>query len=298
MRRRPTSPRAAEGADADRARGQPARLPRLGPAGAADAREHASPPPAPPGRRSCCRARSTTTAPTPSRSSPRTAPQQPVTRKGAIRVAMEARLREAAAAGTPVLVVRAGDFFGPRAGNNWFTQGLVKPGQPSTLDHPARRPRRRPRLGLPARRRRDDGAPRRGRRAARLRKLPHGRPLGPRRPWRWPRRSAPSSTSPTCRSAALPWPLLRLAGPLVPLFRELAEMRYLWRTPVRLDNRRLLATLGEEPRTPLDRAVRETLTGLGCLPVRLLAPLPAREAPRISYRLANLESSGHAPTGA
>ena len=42
---------------------------------------------------------------------------------------------EAAAAGTPVLVVRAGDFFGPRAGNNWFSQGLVKPGQPAAVDH-------------------------------------------------------------------------------------------------------------------------------------------------------------------
>jgi hypothetical protein len=23
-----------------------------------------------------------------------------------------------------------GDFFGPRAGNSWFSQGLIKPGQP------------------------------------------------------------------------------------------------------------------------------------------------------------------------
>jgi len=29
-----------------------------------------------------------------------------------------------------VLIVRAGDFFGPKAGNNWFSQGLVKAGQP------------------------------------------------------------------------------------------------------------------------------------------------------------------------
>ena len=40
---------------------------------------------------------------------------------------MERRL---AAAGVPVLIVRAGDFFGPGAGNNWFAQGLVKPGRP------------------------------------------------------------------------------------------------------------------------------------------------------------------------
>ena len=50
-----------------------------------------------------------------------------------------------------------------------------------------------------------------------------------------------------------------------PLLREVLEMRYLWRRPVRLRNDRLVATLGAEPRTPLDDAVRATLVGLGCL---------------------------------
>jgi nucleoside-diphosphate-sugar epimerase len=62
-----------------------------------------------------------------------------------------------------------------------------------------------------------------------------------------------------------PWPLVTLAAPFVPLFRELREMRYLWRTPVRMDNGRLVRFLGAEPHTPLDEAVRETLAGLGCL---------------------------------
>ena len=44
------------------------------------------------------------------------------------------------------------------------------------------------------------------------------------------------------------------------------EMRYLWQTPLRLDNQRLLATLGHEPHTPLEQAVEATLVGLGCLP--------------------------------
>ncbi|MEJ1976290.1 MAG: hypothetical protein WDN49_09500 [Acetobacteraceae bacterium] len=41
-------------------------------------------------------------------------------------------MRAAAEVGTPVLIVRAGDFFGPKAANNWFSQGLVKPGKPVT----------------------------------------------------------------------------------------------------------------------------------------------------------------------
>ena len=56
-------------------------------------------------------------------------PQYPVTRKGAIRVEMERRLLAASKSGARVLIVRAGDFFGPQAGNNWFSQGLIKPGK-------------------------------------------------------------------------------------------------------------------------------------------------------------------------
>ena len=41
------------------------------------------------------------------------------------------------------------------------------------------------------------------------------------------------------------------------------EMRYLWTTAVRLDNRKLVAFLGEEPHTPIDTALRATLRGLG-----------------------------------
>ena len=68
-----------------------------------------------------------------------TSPQNPVTTKGRIRVAMERRLREAASTGVGVLIVRAGDFFGPKAGNNWFSQGLVKPGKPVTaITYPGR----------------------------------------------------------------------------------------------------------------------------------------------------------------
>jgi nucleoside-diphosphate-sugar epimerase len=47
--------------------------------------------------------------------------------------------------------------------------------------------------------------------------------------------------------------------------RELLEMRYLWRQPVRMSNARLLAVLEREPHTPLEEAVEATLAGLGCL---------------------------------
>jgi len=58
---------------------------------------------------------------------------------------------------------------------------------------------------------------------------------------------------------------MRPLSPFVPLFRELLEMRYLWKVPIRMDNAHLKTALGSEPHTPLDIAVRDTLVGLGCL---------------------------------
>jgi nucleoside-diphosphate-sugar epimerase len=70
-----------------------------------------------------------------------------------------------------------------------------------------------------------------------------------------------------------PWFALNAAGPFNETFRELSEMRYLWRETVLLDNARLLKTLGAEPHTPIEQALRTTLRGLGCL-----AETPATKA--------------------
>ncbi len=67
------------------------------------------------------------------------------------------------------------------------------------------------------------------------------------------------------RIAGFPWWLVPLVVPFNTTFRELLEMRYLWREPVQMDNARLTAVLGREPHTPLDEAVEATLVGLGCL---------------------------------
>jgi len=67
------------------------------------------------------------------------------------------------------------------------------------------------------------------------------------------------------RVSAFPWWLLALASPFVVTFRELREMRYLRRTPVAMDNAKLVAFLGREPHTPLEEAVETALDGMGCL---------------------------------
>jgi nucleoside-diphosphate-sugar epimerase len=64
------------------------------------------------------------------------------------------------------------------------------------------------------------------------------------------------------RIAAFPWWLVTLAAPFVTTLREMREMRYLWRIPVRMDNERLVALLGHEPHTPLEEAVETVLIGI------------------------------------
>jgi nucleoside-diphosphate-sugar epimerase len=56
------------------------------------------------------------------------APQHPS--KGSIRVEMEAMLHAAAVRGLCTLVVRAGDYFGPRAPSSWVSTILLQGGKP------------------------------------------------------------------------------------------------------------------------------------------------------------------------
>lgn len=195
-------------------------------------------------------------------------PQHPETRKGAIRVEMENRLRVFSQRSGRVLIVRAGDFFGPMVRNSWFSQGLIKPGQPiKKISNPGE-----PGVGhqwsylpdvahvmvdlLAQRDRLDsfatfhmaghwDGDGSEMAQAIRRIVVRHG------------------GAAPTI--SAFPWWLVTLGSPLMALFRELLELRYLWRQPVRMDNTRLTKVLGSEPLTALDEAVEATLIGLKCL---------------------------------
>ncbi|WAH60860.1 sugar nucleotide-binding protein [Pseudomonas silvicola] len=194
-------------------------------------------------------------------------PQRPHSRKGAIRVRMEQRLADATGQGVRVIIVRAGDFFGPSAGNNWFSQGLVKPGRqvsrvnvPGVVGHQW--------AYIP-----DVACTMMALLARRERLVPFAvyhmaghwdadgqqmaQAIVRRVTWRGVR-------APLVKR--FPWWLVCLAAPFVETFRELWEMRYLWREPVRMGNERLLAELGAEPHTPLDEAIETTLLGLGCFP--------------------------------
>ncbi|TWB52895.1 NAD-dependent epimerase/dehydratase family protein [Nitrospirillum viridazoti] len=196
-------------------------------------------------------------------------PQNPVTVKGSIRVALERRLRLAAQEGARVLILRCGDFYGPHAGGSWFTQGLVKPGKTVTsIPYPGPHAVGHAWAYLP------DVAETVARLLARESELAAFETFHFGGHWLEPGVDmaraiqrvvvARGGRQPTITT--FPWWLVTLASPFVTMFRELREMRYLWQRPVRLENAKLKAFLGSEPHTPLDQAVATTLTDAGCLP--------------------------------
>lgn len=65
------------------------------------------------------------------------------------------------------------------------------------------------------------------------------------------------------KRAGVPWALLRAAGLVNPMLREVAIMSYLWRTPHSLDGSKLAAFLGAVPSTAPVEAVRATIAALG-----------------------------------
>jgi len=193
------------------------------------------------------------------------APQRPKTRKGAIRVAMEQRLLQAAREGVPVLIVRAGDFFGSASQNSWFSQALVRPGKPLRwLLYPGKRNVGHAWAYLP------DLAETIALLVERESELGAFECFHFDGHWFEQGVAIADATrrvagAPKARIWGFPWLLVYLLSPFVETFREMIEMRYLWNSALRLDNSKLRAFLGQEPHTPLDRALHETLRELGCL---------------------------------
>ncbi|MDO8379167.1 NAD-dependent epimerase/dehydratase family protein [Phenylobacterium sp.] len=189
------------------------------------------------------------------------APQNPSTRKGAIRVAMERRLAEA---GVRTIVVRAGDFFGPISGSSWLTEGLVAKDRPlRSVSYPGPRGIAHAWAYLP------DLAQTMVRLLEMEAELPDfavyhhaGHVLTGDEMIAALERVAGRRLA----VKAFPWLALRALAPFVEMLREMVEMRYLWRETVLLDNARLVKTLGAEPHTPLETALRDALKGQGCPP--------------------------------
>lgn len=205
-------------------------------------------------------------------------PARPSTRKGELRVEMEALIAQRASNGHfSASVVRAGDFFGAGTGT-YLDLVIVKSLRAGKLVYPGPLEVKHAWAYLPDLAR------------AFVRIASIARPAG-FNVWHFEGHTltghefldateaaigdlelAPASA---LRRSELPWGLIRAAGLVLPMWRELARMSYLWRLPHSLDGRRLAAlTGGLLPSTPLREALRESLRALA-VPAPL-APAPVR----------------------
>ena len=193
--------------------------------------------------------------------------QRADTVKGQIRLAMERRLAQATADGSlQAVVIRAGDFFGSGSGS-WFDQLIATRLKEGRMAYPGTMAVATPWAYLP------DLAQCFVAVAAKrylLRPFDTVHFAGHRLTggdWQqlltsiaqargWLPEKAPLKTG------TLPWGLIRLAGVVKPTWGALAEMRYLWQRPHRLDNRKLVTLLGAEPHTPLAVAVQTAVQAL------------------------------------
>jgi nucleoside-diphosphate-sugar epimerase len=184
------------------------------------------------------------------------AARNPPSRKGQLRNQVEKELRESTQAGARVIVLRAGDYMGAEGTTNWFfqmTKGLAKSNHvvdpsPGNVRHEW--------AYLP------DLA-----RAARL-LLEKAPTLAAYEEFHFSSFQLENAKlieaigrvwGEAPRTRGLPWLLVTLLSPLWPMQRELREMRYLWRQPVLLDDAKLMATLPEFDKTPLEQAIRQCL---------------------------------------
>ncbi len=197
--------------------------------------------------------------------------QRPTTFKGRARVASEQLIQDATVdAGMKAVLIRAGDFYGSGTGS-WLDLVMTKNVKDGKLVYPGRA------LDVPtAWAYLPDLARAFVKVAEQRHRLPAFETLHfagqnlTGNDWagqlnavaheeRWLKEGA------TLRVSSMSWPLMRALALLMPTIAAVCEMRYLWARPYALANQRLVALIGEEPRTPFPRAVRSALDELGVL---------------------------------
>jgi nucleoside-diphosphate-sugar epimerase len=187
-------------------------------------------------------------------------PMRATSRKGAIRIAVETRMREAAEGGLRTIVLRAGDYFGGEGSGSWFDRIIVKDIAAGRLTYPGPLDIIHEWAYLP------DLAQALVALVERRDRLPPFAAFG-FAGHAVSGRQFLAAISRACRRDfkidIMPWRLLKLMGVVVPVFRELADISYLWSTPHAIDGGRLAEIIGDLPRTPLDQAIAASLAALG-----------------------------------
>jgi nucleoside-diphosphate-sugar epimerase len=188
-------------------------------------------------------------------------PQRPTTRKGHIRLQMETELHAAAQRGQRCIVIRAGDFFGAGTGS-WMDLVIAKSLRGGKLVYPGPLDVAHAWAYLPDLARAFVAAAECDTLPA-YADLPFAGHTVTGAQWLDAIEHAAASLGVVpargFRRGKLPWGVLRLAGLVLPMWREVAEMSYLWHVPHALDGAALARAVHLPPATPLDSAVREAL---------------------------------------
>jgi nucleoside-diphosphate-sugar epimerase len=189
-----------------------------------------------------------------------TAPMRPTSRKGAIRVAIETRMREATEGGSRAIILRAGDYFGGEGRGSWFDRIIVKEIAAGRLTYPGPLDVMHEWAYVP------DVA------QALVRLVERREQLAPFATFGFAGhvvtgREFVAGISRACRRNfkidLMPWRLLKVMGLVAPVFRELTDISYLWSTPHAIDGAGLADIIGDIPCTPLDQAITASLAALG-----------------------------------
>lgn len=187
---------------------------------------------------------------------------QAPTEKGAIRNRIEARLRKATENGARLLIVRAGDYFGPGATHtSWYSMLTGSVGMSLMIDPAEGREVPHQWAYLP------DVGENTARLLEHRADLPavaefhHGGPQLTQTELQSATRAA--SRKRRLLRMPMPWWLIKLMARVNPLLREVLEMRYLWRVPLLLSDRKMRGFLGQVAETPLVEALSCTLAAQG-----------------------------------
>jgi nucleoside-diphosphate-sugar epimerase len=183
-------------------------------------------------------------------------PPIPSTRKGAVRVTMEAAFERAAQDGLRTVVLRGGDYIERTVSGNWFDSHIANKAYKGLFTYPGPMDCMHAWAYLP------DMARAMADLAAIRGDLPAFTALG------YEGFSLTGAQLKAAVSAAvvrplkvkkIPWWALRVMGILSPVMYEVMEMRYLWTTPHRIDGEALRAVLPDFKPTPLEIAMLDAV---------------------------------------
>lgn len=197
-----------------------------------------------------------------------TSEQHPTTQKGMIRRQMEQELRDRAADGLRSLVVRAGDFFGGPGSGTWMDMAILKnlaKGRatylgPMNVVHSWAYLPDLARTTVALAEVRSQCA------VHEVFHFPGHAVTGTQfvdALTDAARRTHILAPNGTLKVAGFPWPIVRLGGLLIPIWREVCKMRYLWNVPHRLSGDKLAQAIGAIPHTPIEQALTEVLVDAG-----------------------------------